>query len=1804
MIACISNWFRIIRGLLSRLFAPCQKTFRRLSPQLRFLIKHNPQRSLALLGSLVLIISLVPILTSIKRSQTSQATGLQLQFVSPRIGAITGGDKVILKGRDFQPPSRLTQISTSGNYSCAINSNSKVYCWGYNIYGQLGNNSTTNSSTPVAVHQGVIPSGVTLTHISLGEYHTCAFGSNGQAYCWGWNIYGQLGNNSTTNSSTPVAVAPGAIPAGVNLTYISAGGYHTCALGSNSKAYCWGNNNNGALGNNSTQHSKVPVAVSQGAIPAGVNLTHISTGYGHTCALGSNGKAYCWGNNNDGALGNNSTQHSKVPVAVSQGAIPAGVNLTHISTGYGHACTLASDYKVYCWGKNNYGQLGNNSTTSSSTPVAVAPGAIPAGVNLTQISADYNHTCALGSNGKAYCWGFGNHGQLGNNSTTSSSTPVAVAPGAIPSDTNLTHVSAGGTHTCALGSNGKAYCWGKNNYGQLGNNSTADSRTPVAVHQGETPNFSSGTTVKVDGVTVPVRYISSTELEITMPAHAEGLVNISVTNPDNSTHTLNQAYEYYQAKNPTLSSISPNTVSPYGGEIATLTGNNFDTARWRQISAGGSHTCALDYRGKAYCWGKNSYGRLGNNSTSDSSTPVAVAPGAIPAGVDLTQISAGIHTCTLASDFKAYCWGDNSSGQLGNNSTTNSSVPVAVTQGAIPASVNLTQISVGSWHTCALGSDSKAYCWGNGDSGQLGNNSTSDSSTPVAVSQGSIPAGINFTHISAGYAHTCALGSDHKAYCWGRNNSGQLGNGTGGNWGDKSLTPVAVAQGAIPNNVNLTQISTGDDHTCVLGSDSKAYCWGDNSSGQLGNNSTTKSLIPVAVAQGATPNGVTLTHLSAGDDHTCALGSNSKAYCWGRNNDGQLGNNSTTNSSTPVAVSQGAIPNNVNLTQISASHYYTCALGSNSKTYCWGEGENSQLGTGSTMDTKVPAQVTTGYTLKLSDNNSSMHYAYDQADGFSNTQLKLRTPAGPAGLKPATLYSHYLQLDSNPKPLTYALAQPHISAHNPNQSPQHTATNITTTGSNFTNLHPGDFTQVSASDSHTCALGSNNQAYCWGKNSSGQLGNNSTSDSRVPVVVAQGVIPDGITLTHFSTGRVHTCALGSNHKAYCWGSGGSGQLGNNSTSNYSTPVAVSQGAIPSGVNLTHISAGGTHTCALGSNGKAYCWGRNDYGQLGNGIGGNYSDKSLIPIAVSQGAIPSGVNLTQISAGYDHTCALGSNHKAYCWGRGTYGQLGNNSASDPRVPIAVVQGAIPAGVTLTQISAGDDHTCALGSNHKAYCWGRGDDGRLGNNSTNESYIPVAVAQGAIPNNVNLTRISAGSTHTCALGSDSKAYCWGNNNHGQLGNSSTGNSYIPVTVSQGVISSGVNLTRISAGYGHTCATGSNGQAYCWGAGSGGRLGNNWTIDRHSPTPVLMKTDPTITFGTGHLATNINLNVPENSYYTNTLTLTTPSRPAGQVPVSITNPDGQSNTTQADGQNNYTFSGPVSAPTDLTANPTNPLGSVTLSFKSPSTGGIDNQPNAGNNFDPITDYKIEYCIANSDHTACQDPANTSPTPNNPTNWTNHPHTALISTSTNPLTINIPNLNKSSHYLFRVAGINQSGTGNYAQTNATLPSYVSVSTTPTINLNITPIHTGTISTANLTIDYATNLPDGYSLTMKTATNQATFGNSPFQTISNQFPSSARLQPNQWGFRLPNITQNSQRNNVNLSGQSSNTQLVTNTNQDNHTDQYSAIPHNTSPNHLTISDYNSADTGQRQLIIGLNAAKTTPSGQYTETLVLTIVGH
>jgi len=254
------------------------------------------------------------------------------------------------------------------------------------------------------------------------------------------------------------------------------------------------------------------------------------------------------------------------------------------------------------------------------------------------------------------------------------------------------------------------------------------------------------------------------------------------------------------------------------------------------------------------------------------------------------------------------------------------------------------------------------------------------------------------------------------------------------------------------------------------------------------------------------------------------------------------------------------------------------------------------------------------------------------------------------------------------------------------------------------------------------------------------------------------------------------CAISLSNRAYCWGSGSSGQLGNNSTTNSSIPVAVNTTGVLAGKTIKQISAGTSHTCAIASDDKAYCWGAGSSGQLGN----SSTTNSLIPVAVNTTGVLAGKTIKQISAYGFHTCAVASDNKAYCWGRGDLGQLGNNSTTNSSIPVAVNTTGVLAGKTIKQISAGSLYTCAIASDNKAYCWGRGSNGQLGNNSTTNSSIPVAINSTGVLAGKTIKQISNGSSHTCAIASDDKAYCWGSGSFGALGNNSAANSSIPVRV----------------------------------------------------------------------------------------------------------------------------------------------------------------------------------------------------------------------------------------------------------------------------------------------------------------------------------------------------------------------------------------------------------------------------------------
>ncbi len=348
-----------------------------------------------------------------------------------------------------------------------------AWAWGMNNYGQLGNGTTTTTgcgciSTPVAVS---LPSGTTVTAIAGGQFHSLALTSSGQVLAWGNNGDGELGNGTTTDSSTPVAVS---LPSGTTVTAIAGGSYHSLALTSSGQVLAWGSNNRGQLGNGTTTYSSIPVPVS---LPSGTTVTAIAGGGYHSLALTSTGQVLAWGNNVQGELGNGTTTDSSTPVPVS---LPSGTTVTAIAGGFEYSLALTSTLHVLAWGLNANGELGNGTTTNSSTPVAVSQ---PWGTYVTAIAGGLFHSLALTSTGQVLDWGYNGEGELGNGTTTNSSTPVPVS---LPSGTTVTAIAGGQDHSLALTSSGQVLAWGYNAEGELGNGTTTTTgcfciSTPVVV---------------------------------------------------------------------------------------------------------------------------------------------------------------------------------------------------------------------------------------------------------------------------------------------------------------------------------------------------------------------------------------------------------------------------------------------------------------------------------------------------------------------------------------------------------------------------------------------------------------------------------------------------------------------------------------------------------------------------------------------------------------------------------------------------------------------------------------------------------------------------------------------------------------------------------------------------------------------------------------------------------------------------------------------------------------------------------------------------------------------------------------------------------------------------------------------------------------------------------------------------------------------------------------------------------------------------------------------------------------------------
>jgi alpha-tubulin suppressor-like RCC1 family protein len=388
-----------------------------------------------------------------------------------------------------------------------------------------------------------------------------------------------------------------------------------------------------------------------------------------------------------------------------------------------------------------------------------------------------------------------------------------------------------------------------------------------------------------------------------------------------------------------------------------------------------------------------------------------------------------------------------------------------------------------------------------------------------------------------------------------------------------------------------------------------------------------------------------------------------------------------------------------------------------------------------------------------------------------------------------------------------------------------TALTVCLAGRGAAQAAPFTLQSISVGSNHACGVTAQHAAYCWGRNAEGELGNSTSNaacaESGEPCSLKPVKVEGTLAFASISAGNNYTCAVTTTGAAYCWGLGVYGQLGNGSQASSSRPVRVTVEA-----TVQSISAGANHTCAVATSGVAYCWGSNAGGKLG--AGGSLTGGHTAPVLVA-----GHLAFRTISAGYYHTCGVTRDGRTYCWGRNDQGEVGSAAKGASSVPVRVAGELVGRQVH----AAGQfDYSCAVDQNGSLFCWGANCYGQLGLDSTTEQCgmpeMPCSSKPAAVHATGSFQSVSADFSHTCALTASGGVVCWGENNQGQLANGTTGGR----TTTPTPIAGSLTYRAVSTGREFTCALTTEGAPQCWGRNADGQLGAGAEGNRNTPTAVV--------------------------------------------------------------------------------------------------------------------------------------------------------------------------------------------------------------------------------------------------------------------------------------------------------------------------------------------------------------------------------
>jgi alpha-tubulin suppressor-like RCC1 family protein len=1324
-----------------------------------------------------------------------------------------------------------------GTYTLAVSGNTSIaniYAWGTNTNnaGGIGNFAQPYFTVPTQVDYNqldiaenpatrttVFIANESWNKISVAQSSAMAIRGDGSLWGWGQSGLGQLGYGGLTFITHPVQIGSSSWSA------VASGLSTVAAIDVNGRLYNWGNSTGGAWNDSDVRLYPFQIGSSSWTAVYAVSQTHY--------AIDINRRLFAWGNNAQGQMGDGTTVLKSSPVQIGTSSWTALGGLSGGALG-SHQVAIDAAGRLFTWGVNVGGQLGDGTTINRSSPVQIGTS------SWSAVAAGASFSLAVDINGRLFSWGNYNFA-LGDGSTIGRSSPVQIGIGL-----SWTGVWAGFVESFARTTDGTMYAWGFNTTYNLGLGTNVTQTLPVAVSAptgAQYTQVAAGYTSTVAIASDGTAYIFGNSSSVTnfdgtgnklvptqfgtLSANPGKNIKKITTTGTNATLIQDQANVLWSAGNnttgelgtlTTVGRVTPGRVPNVYNTVKLASGptTNFAIAQKSSTSANYQQLYYL------HAWGASTNGQLGNGDYVNRSSPVTISLISGTTNRSWNMIATApfsTHTVAIASDGTLWAWGSNDAGQLGTNNLTFYSSPVQV------STSSWTAVFVNQKTSMAIDINGVLWAWGDNTFGQLGMPlgapsvyATFGLSSPTQVPASATVAPNNsWKALSVTSSGVMAIASDGGLWGWGYNSIGCLG------VGDVASRPVPSKVG----NSSWTMVSTGGpNYTMGAGItiDGGLWTWGNNSNGSIGDGTTVAKSSPVKIGTSS------WSLVSVGDGFVTAIDIVGRLFTWGYNSVGQLGSGTTVNRSSPVQIGTSS------WSAVGVGNSTAGAVNSTGLLYFWGYNGQGQLGDGTTINRSSPVQIgTSSWTKVVAGRFNSATSAAIRIDGAlflwgingsgsigDGTVIAKSSPVqiGTSSwivVDCCGAFGNTYAIDINRRFFAWGNGTGGLpdGVGNARSSPIQIGTSSWSAASagyfcgmgikadgtlwgwgtqgvsviyannffspvqvssSYTLTYGQSWTAVSIGSSHVNAIDSTGALYAWGKNENYTFGD---STMTAAMTANQQLVPYKITGSignsswiAVAAGQSMATAVSINSARYAWGSNAQNQFGQigPGTGVFSTP----QGGTDQSLSFKQLGAGVSHMWGLSTNGTLYTWGTNNFGQLGDGT-------TIIKSSPTQIGTSS---YTYVAAGGNHTAAVTISGALYTWGINN-GHLGDGTTINKSSPVQIGYtnyGQFGLSASWQAVAALANDTLVINqSNRKIYGTGVNSQGTLGVGDVITRYGITEILTTSTP--VSPVHIATGSSHVVAVfndGTTNLLYAWGYNNTGQLGDGTTLNNIIPAKI----------------------------------------------------------------------------------------------------------------------------------------------------------------------------------------------------------------------------------------------------------------------------------------------------------------------------------------------------------------------------------------------------------------------------------------